>query len=185
MHHTINLRLIVEAASAADAHEAAIGACEHLADTFNDDGSLIEASVSTLEPGTVTLEHRLSDQACYDLICTACEGGINYWADVTSKKRQRHEGSDVPDIISFEAAIQDGPVTCDHPDIKAAEIDAFMIDPGMIRDGIRRLVAPGAEISPAIRNDAVLTLTDEEHAPDADTADAIVQFAVFGELVFG
>lgn len=37
----------------------------------------------------------------------------------------------------------------------------------------------------AHRRGRPVALFDPEHAPDADTADAIVQFAVFGELVFG
>lgn len=118
-------------------------------------------------------------------MCTASEGGINYWADIIKRRGRAREDSPVPDIVSFEADVQDGPVTCDHPEIEAAEIGRFTIDPDMIRAGVRRLLAPDAQISPAIRNDCAMQLTDPEHAADADTADAIVQFAVFGELVFG
>lgn len=134
--------------------------------------------------GPITLAFELADQQCYDIMCTATEGGINYWADIIKRKGKLRDDSEIPDIVSFEADVQDGPVSCDHPEIEAQEIGRFTIGPDMIRAGLRRLLAPGAEISPAIRNDAVLQLVDPEHASDADTADAIVQFAVFGELVF-
>ncbi len=127
-----------------------------------------------------------TDQACYDLMVTASEGGINYWADIIRRQRARHPDSEIVwCLVAFEADVQDGPISCNHPDIEAAEIGRFMVDPGMIRDGIRRLLAPGAKISPAIRRDVALLATDPEHCPDADSADAVVQFAVFGELVFG
>lgn len=135
--------------------------------------------------GNIIMPVVITDQTCFDLMCTAIEGGINYWADVGKRTRALREGETIPDYTSFEADVQDGPVSCDHPDIEAAEIGRFTIDPGMIRDGIRRLLAPGAQISPAIRNDVLLLAADPEHGPDADSADAIVQFAVFGELVFG
>ena len=139
------------------------------------------------EPDEIIIEHlmRVTDQTCYDLMVAATEGGINYWADIIKRKGQKRDDSSIPDIVSFEADVQDGPISCDHPEIEAAEIGRFTIDPGMIRDGIRRLLAPGAKISDAIRADVMLLATDPEHGPDADSADAIVQFAVFGELVFG
>ena len=134
---------------------------------------------------TVPCTLTYTDQACYDLMCTATEGGINYWADIIKRTGQKRADSAIPDIVSFEAEVQDGPVSCDHPEIECQEIGRFTIDCGMIRDGIRRLLAPGAQISPAIRNDVAMLGIDPEHAPDAGSADAIVQFAVFGELVFG
>lgn len=142
-----------------------------------------DAALAVLNGATV-LPFTLADQQCYDIMCTATEGGINYWADIIKRKGKLRDDSEIPDIVSFEADVQDGPVSCDHPEIEAQEIGRFTIGPDMIRAGLRRLLAPGAEISPAIRNDAVLQLVDPEHASDADTADAIVQFAVFGELVF-
>lgn len=178
------LTLQLQAASQALAHGIGEGAAEHLIRTFNDDGSIEAVTAHGMEPGSITLSFTLADQQCYDIMCTATEGGINYWADIIKRKGQLRDDSEIPDIVSFEADVQDGPVSCDHPEIEAQEIGRFTIGPDMIRAGLRRLLAPGAEISPAIRNDAVLQLVDPEHASDADTADAIVQFAVFGELVF-
>lgn len=139
------------------------------------------------EPDEIIVEHlmRVTDQTCYDLMVAATEGGIQYWCDILKRKGQKRADSNIPDIVSFEAIVQDGPISCDHPDIVAAEVDLLTIDPGMIRDGIRRLLAPGAKISPTTRADVLLLASDPEHGPDADSADAIVQFAVFGEIVFG
>jgi hypothetical protein len=126
------------------------------------------------------------DQLCYDLMCTAAEGGINYWADIIGRKMRKVPGSEVPDYESFEADIQSGPVACDHPDIEATEIGRFTMDAATMRQGIARLLAPNAQVSPATRNCVLLMGMDSEaDQGDAETADSIVQFAVFGEIVFG
>ena len=105
------------------------------------------------------------------------------WADIT--RILRDNPTDL-NVVEFEAEVsEEGPVTVDHPDIPAAEVSRFVCDRQTMRDGIRRLLAPGANVHASIRNDVMLLCTDPEHAADADTADAVVQFAVFGELVFG
>ena len=45
MQHTVNMTLTIEAASWKDARDIAVGATEHLAETFNDDGSVVAARV--------------------------------------------------------------------------------------------------------------------------------------------
>lgn len=138
----------------------------------------------TSSPTGVNVELQFFDRSMTSLMTTAVDrdyGAIRYWADVGRCKVDPSDG----DVATFEADIIDGPVSCDHPDIPAAEIGRFTCDVQLMREGIRRLLAPGAQISPAIRNDVALLGLDPEHSPDADSADAIVQFAVFGELVFG
>lgn|GEM_PF-3271126 len=134
----------------------------------------------------IVLEHELTDQAMSDLLTTAVESGtaaVRYWADIT--RILRDNPTDL-NVVEFEAEVsEEGPVTVDHPDIPAAEVSRFVCDRQTMRDGIRRLLAPGANVHASIRNDVMLLCTDPEHAADADTADAVVQFAVFGELVFG
>lgn len=135
-------------------------------------------------PCTLTYPDRLMR----DLMTTAVEGGIGYWCDLTKRPERmpatdEHEGLNV---VSFEAEIQDGPVACDHPDIEAAEIGRFTMDAATMRQGIARLLAPDAQVSPATKNCVLLMGIDcEADQGDAETADSIVQFAVFGELVFG
>lgn len=187
MLHHITATLSIQAASREDARQIAVSAGEHLAETFNDDGSLQAFQVADAD--AISLPFALSAQNLSDLMTTAIEnpyGAIRYWCDIG---RCKFEPAGAPMLervyTSFEADVQDGPVTCDHPDIEAAEIGRFTVDHQMLRDGIRRLLAPDANVSPSIRNDCAMLLTDPEHAADADTTDAIVQFAVFGELVFG
>lgn len=137
-------------------------------------------------PCTLTYPDRLMRE----LMTTAVEGGINYWCDLT-KRPERVTGGDFDEaedmnVITFEADIHDGPVACDHPDIEAAEIGRFKMDAATMRQGIARLLAPDAQVSPATKNCVLLMGIDAEaDQGDAETADAIVQFAVFGEIVFG
>ncbi|CAB4158679.1 hypothetical protein UFOVP703_25 [uncultured Caudovirales phage] len=143
--------------------------------------------------GELDITLHYSGRALSDLIETAADnpyGSIRYWCDIVKCESRPANGSADDDTaerfwLAIEADVQDGPVSCDHPEIEAQEIGRFTCDHDMLRAGIRRLLAPGADVSPAIRNDIALLGIDSEHAPDAGTADAVVQFAVFGELVFG
>jgi hypothetical protein len=170
--------------------EAWLSALEHRLATSTLDLHPVHDAQPAAEPA-IALHY--SGRALSDLIETAADnphGAIRYWCDIVRCESRPANGSADDDTaerfwLSIEADVQDGPVSCDHPEIAAQEIGRFTLDHDMLRAGIRRLLAPGADVSSAIRNDILLAGIDSEHAPDAGTADAVVQFAVFGELVFG
>lgn len=135
---------------------------------------------------TVACTLTYPDRLIRDLMTTAAEGSINYWCEYTFVQRLPRDHPEEPlNVTKIMAKVAEGPVSCDHPDIEEAEIHAFELDAAKMRQGIARLLAPGAQIAPSTRNEVFMLGIDPEHDFDADTADAIVQFAVFGELVFG
>ena len=142
-------------------------------------------------PDSVQVNLTFPDGLMRDLMTTAVEGGIGNWCDLTRRPERDMTGTfetngDHMNVVSFEADVQDGPVACDHPDIEAAEIGRFTMDAATMRAGVRRMLAPGAQVSPAHVNALIRAGADPASCEwDADTADCVVQFAVFGELVFG
>jgi hypothetical protein len=123
-----------------------------------------------------------------DILVTAVEGGIGYWSQAGN---YRHSGP-----------VEGRGVTLYIYDVYESEVkldvinDEDLIDPDQvvvrvtladIEEGIRRILyeddfkASGqllvAVLEPSVNNDA--------GEIDADTADIIVQAAVFGEIMFG
>jgi len=129
------------------------------------------------------------DRALMDVFTTACEGGINYWANF----RKYHwclDGSgdlDKMDYQNFEAHI-----TLADDDRK----DEIVINRQVIEHGIdeigKRLVGHDFRLSP-YHTMAILELWRIVNAEgnldyldyDADTADLIVQQGLFGEIIYG
>jgi hypothetical protein len=106
-----------------------------------------------------TISITLTDQEAEDILVTALEGGINYWADVISSGRYN------------------GVMTA-H--IRPTEGDNFgqpFIHTGHIQQGVDRLCAKYSA-----RHHSVLDLLNDN--VDADTADLVVQFALFGKMVY-
>lgn len=131
------------------------------------------------DPGDIVATLHYSEKACRRMAMAAADSSVRSWCDII---RWPLSPEGIP--CAFEADIIDGPVMCDHPEIEAAEIGRFTCDVPMILAGIRRLLRDGAEVHPAIRNDVLLAGADDEHDLDGASIDAIVQFGVFGEMVF-
>lgn len=115
---------------------------------------------------------------------TAIEGGINYWADVM-RKRWSDRTEELNMIEEFYADIEDV-----EDDNKKYHIDA-----DVIKRGIRKAFKNRAKIGDPYQRQAINDLywgilsnrqeSREEADFDADTADIIVQYGLFGELVYG
>ena len=103
------------------------------------------------------------------ILCTAAEGGINYWAGVGTYKWDGPAGLRQIQLVEREE---------DPKDPKGQHtVTLKTIEKGL---GLIRAVAPN-------RQDLFLAdQTDGEDGDfDAADADAIVQIALFGELVYG
>lgn len=138
----------------------------------------------------------ITDREAYDLICTALEGGIGYWSRVDLVERGTPE--DELDyvrtrvLVPFEEVSADGPVRAtEGARIEVAEQgfmgklaglpDFGVIEVGVITvDTIRAGLAKAEELG---RFNLLAEVHDEQY--DADTADQIVQLALFGEVVYG
>ena len=106
------------------------------------------------------VETNLDEQFVKDIMVTAVEGGINYWACLTSVERD----ADL-NVLSIEG----------H-DAEDEETE-FKADLSTILLGLQMCVTEGRYVD-AIRNSDASEL-------DADDADLILQMGVFGEVVYG
>ena len=98
-----------------------------------------------------------------DVLVTATEGGINYWADVQRRS--------LKDITAAIVPIDETPLYLQDDDLRAAIAKIFRGD---------------VEINPEIWRDIVCAVAQEDASDiDAEGADAIVQIALFGEIVYG
>lgn len=100
-----------------------------------------------------------------DILTTAVEGGINYWATLTDSSR-------AADGSWLEVTLNDD--VCDDVTIKAGQMVAAARS--FVNAYPKSCVA--GEVREALAD-------DDAGMIDADGADAIVQMLVFGELVYG
>lgn len=114
---------------------------------------------------------------------TAIEGGINYWASVNHYKWS-NGAPDYEMVVEFEGVLQD------YEDAKKYTVNA-----DVIKRGIRLAHTNRLKIGDKYQRDAIIALHwginrnhqnyRDEADFDATTADIIVQYGLFGELVYG
>jgi len=120
---------------------------------------------------TLTTKIEISEEALQDVLTTACEGGIDYWAD---GKVQRNDERIVSALL-WER---------EDPQVR------FTVDTGSVFIGIQRLhdeitagtIPAGCEIATQLRD--MLFGEGIEYA-DATLADTIIQMATLGEVRYG
>lgn len=112
-------------------------------------------------------------QHYHDLFITACEGGVNYWSQVNDY----HWGyGDVEDLDGFSAYL------VDHED----DEQVWVLDRATITKGWRLATTTFRDtISWSTGKPPVVWTPDSDWDYDAGDADAIVQIALFGEVVYG
>lgn len=121
-------------------------------------------------PKTFHIACTVDDEFLKDVLVTAVEGGINDWARI---KRVHPHGED---YTSAEIA----------PAYESDEFNPCTIDLGTIITGIERALEPSAPLNSDILGDILrAVLSNDAGHIDATDADAIVQLAVHGELVYG
>jgi len=125
----------------------------------------------------IVQSHTFSAEDLNDLVVAAIEGGINYWCGQAEKKRNA-DGSffgiakeDEDKITYASDLIGYGGVLILHD---AESDDKWELDAEKMLKGIKMHCEN--------RNIALTDLMDNH---DADDADAIVQYAVMDEIVFG
>jgi hypothetical protein len=123
-------------------------------------------------PVTLALTER--DKALNSVFTTALEGGIGYWS-VCSRYRWAVETAKdhLEEAADFIAVVHD---------IEDDDETAYVIDRTVIARGIRKAHARGgwADYHAAALGDLQFGRYDDADY-DADTADLIVQFGLFGE----
>lgn len=127
-------------------------------------------------PGTdvvpIPVQFQTTRQALRDLLCTAIEGGANYWAAFSEAKRTGPGG----DYLSVRVLCEDG----------AGQPVSRLITETDLIDGLTRLTQnpKGFQHGVAMKHfmDAV---GDPGSTGDATTADVVLQMVVFGEVIYG
>jgi hypothetical protein len=101
-----------------------------------------------------------------DIAITAAEGGINYWARVRRYDWERWDGKgDMPaDFIFYTIE-----------DIEEARLGRFNVTVKTIKTGYRLMIKAGYNLYDP----------DDPAGMDAGEADMVVQFGLFGKVVYG
>ena len=114
----------------------------------------------------IVLEHafEITDEDISNVITTAVEGGIGYWSKVENYKPINDDGSFA---ILTELRL--------HPEVPG-DFDPHTITTNNILDGIRQFCE--------LRNCTPDNLFGDDGDYDAGDADLIIQFAMFGEIIY-
>ena len=115
--------------------------------------------------------YNLTDQDIDDIICSALEGGITYWARRATVVGE-FKGEYASDQISRGGSL----IITDREDGSKHELtkEKFIA-------GFDKWYNAGGDFYKAVQDDGSVDCG----LIDADRADAIVQYALFGELVYG
>ena len=118
---------------------------------------------------------RVSNEDIDDIVCTALEGGIGYWcyrAEVVGE----YLGEYASDQISRGGTLKLYDAESD---------DVWELTKPKLLEGISKAITNGILIAYewAKFDDEIITLNT--YQVDGEVADAIIQYALFGKLVFG
>lgn len=125
---------------------------------------------------------------CSDIIITATEGGINYWAEPVRRVRELgSEESDDPTFTAFTMVPADGEVGWGVPGKSDGELSVTAGDIWkalvLLKDDLKLL--PARKDLRAMFHEVFLRMEDEGGMIDGEAADILVQVAVFGSLIYG
>lgn len=121
---------------------------------------------------------KLAGESAGYIAITAAEGGIGYWSviDTYDVERWMPDALDGPDDVDPDFVfytIVDLVEVAEDDDIR--DVLPFDVTPLTIASGIQRALDAGY----------LMESIEDIEACDADAADTIIQFAVFGNVVFG
>jgi hypothetical protein len=118
---------------------------------------------------TISVSLPIYEEGWRSIHVTACEGGINYWADV-----HNYDCNGVSVIADMED-----------------EDAIYKITPDVIVNGIQRILSGEVKVSPDIAASILREVMEGAEgesngiACDATDADCIVQAGLFNEVVYG
>lgn len=131
---------------------------------------------------TVTVSLTISDAFCESVMTTAIESGysgIEYFASVEDVKREKvNDPKETLDwrYVSFRAQEDDSHTG--NPDERVSHVITY----SEIRKGLALAMAAS---STRMRNYARAIVEDDPGQLDANDADIIVQYAMFGDVIYG
>ena len=114
---------------------------------------------------------QLPKEFLQDIMTTAVEGGIDYWAALRT--------------LAFD--MDGGIVRFDVRDCEDMTANWELIDCDRVNNAVNRILGGDVKIADAARTSVREAVDDPENAGcyiDADIADSIIQIAAYGEIVF-
>lgn len=126
----------------------------------------------------INLTVRLTDEDIEDIVVTALEGGIGYWAclDNTSKEYEKAPEDEPVSITATKILLNGGTIRFFDEEDDDRPLDMDIND---LREGIQKWIEGGESVT--VDSDGRLDLCDL----DALGADCIFQNALLGEVVYG
>lgn len=120
---------------------------------------------------TVNISLNITAVMIDDILCTAFEGGINYWVSSVSVKDEDYHGKEYASQVVSAGGVL---LLIEDENDTRHELDA-----AKLAEGIRLACLQIPKLIPEF--------SDYENSTgiDAEMADCIVQMAVFGKLVYG
>lgn len=117
-----------------------------------------------------------------DVMTTAVEGGINYWADFKGVERNHEEGS--PDFLIVQSFhVRPAERSFGEGDVRELWQEVTV---EKVLEAMRTITMNDTLVGSHIQSDIILGLLHDDACHiDAEGADCIVQVACFGEIVFG
>jgi len=128
-----------------------------------------------------TREIQVTEEDVSDILCSALEGGIGYWAclDNSGKEFDLPENGDksVSETAS-EILVNGGDITF-FDEFDGDTAHKFSLD--SLLEGIRKFWENGYDVYHAIQDNGTIDCCEI----DAESADCVVQLGIFGEVVYG
>lgn len=125
----------------------------------------------------ITINQEISQEAIEDLLCSALEGGSNYWYCITDKITPKDKpvlrGSYLHEYPFKGGALMINDSRADDPELK----EPVKLDTEAIQKGLQ-LMAQSSEYS---HHWAHFIKGDY----DGETADVFLQFCIFGKVIYG
>lgn len=121
-----------------------------------------------MDPFKVSIEVEVSSQDVDDILCAAFEGGIGYWCDEVVVDGKWPEGA----TYASEALSRGATLKLKDAEPEDDTDGYFTLTLDMFKKGLATYVAKHG-------------WSGDTGDIDADAADSIVQYALFGKIVFG
>lgn len=131
----------------------------------------------------INIALNVSAQFLRDVLCTAVEGGSNYWMHASATKRVKvGEYIEYEQVKVYETGDGDGDETAPR-----------IIGLAQMAEGVRRMIARdftsdkshAMPYSKSAGEVLIAVVNDDAGNVDADLADLILQCACFGHIVYG
>lgn len=125
---------------------------------------------------TLSLPIEVSDQFLYDVLTTAAEGGIGYWANYRLDRAENLSVTRIYDISDREADEGDPPY--EQTEVRPADLLV----------AIQRVATESVALSARWREHVIQAVAAGDDGVcdlDADDCDCLVQIALFGTTVYG